>query len=236
MRILTLVRYQGLDLRRNLMQIFMPVMMLGMAGFFAILAHKGAMTGDSLGHAIGVAITVATLIPAAMLTAMSIGEEKERRTLEALLLTPVKPWELISARLLSASIMMIISLTLAVLMFWRPIASPGLLLLYLLLAGGWAIATALLVGVVADDMKGATGYIQMLVTVPFSLQGAPWEHVAPQVWSVLRFTPYRPSLELIRKGMMGGDGWLEPALVLAGWLVATILIALTQIRRRGFVR
>lgn len=237
MRILSMVRYQWIDLRRNLMQIMMPVMMLGMAAFFAVLTRRGAMSNpDSAAHALSVAITVATLIPVGMLTAMAIGEEKERRTLEALLLTPAKSWELIAARLLTSSVMALVSFVLSLLMFWRPIAAPGVLLLYFLLGVGWSITTALWVGVVADDMKGATGIVQMLITVPFSLMGAPWEAVAPKVWEVLRFLPYRPALELVRKGVLGGDGWLEPSLVLAGWLLVALLLTVAQIRRKGFVR
>lgn len=236
MRVFSMVRYQWIDLRRNMMQIMMPVMMLGMAAFFAILARRGAMGPDSVAHALAVAITVATLIPVGMLTAMSIGEEKERRTLEALLLTPAKPWELIAARLFTSAAMALVSFVVALLLFWRPIAAPGVLLLYFLLGVGWSITTGLLIGVVADDMKSATGMVQMLITVPFSLMGAPWEAVAPSVWSVLRFTPWRPALDLVRMGVLGGDRWLEPSLVLAGWLLVVLVLTATQIRRKGFVR
>lgn len=236
MRILSLVRYQWVDLRRNLMQIFMPIMMLGMAAMFAFMARRGMMGPDSMAHALSVAITVATLIPVGMLTAMSIGEEKERRTLEALLLTPAKPWELIAARLLTSLVIALVSFVLSLSLFWIPIAAPGVLLLYFLLGVGWTITTGLLIGVVADDMKSATGMIQFLITVPFSLMGAPWEAVAPKVWDVLRFTPYRPALDLVRKGVLGGDGWLEPSLILAGWLLLALVLTLIQIRRKGFVR
>lgn len=236
MRVLSMVRYQWIDLRRNLMQIMMPVMMLGMAAMFAFIARRGLMGPDSMAHALSVAITVATLVPVGMLTAMSIGEEKERRTLEALLLTPAKPWELIVARLSTSAMMALVSFLLSLALFWLPIASPGVLVLYFLLGVGWTITTGLLIGVIADDMKGATGMIQVLITVPLSLMGAPWEAVSPTLWSVLRFTPYRPALDLVRMGVLGGDGWLEPSLVLAGWLLVVLLLTATQIRRKGFVR
>lgn len=236
MRILSLVRYQALDLRRNLMQIGMPVMMLGMAAFFAAVARRGTMGPESMAHLMSVAITIATVIPMAALTAMSIAEEKERRTLEALLLTPTKPWEMITARLLTSSLMALVSFVVALLFFWLPIAAPGVLALYFLLGVGWAMTAALFIGVVANEVKGANGLISILITVPFSLAAAPWEAIAPKVWEVLRFTPYRPALELVRKGMLGGDGWVEPSLVLTGWLLLFLLLAITQIRRKGFVR
>lgn len=236
MRILSMARYQWIDLRRNLMQIMMPVMMLGMAAMFAFMARRGMMGPDSVAHALSVAITVATLIPVGMLTAMSIGEEKERRTLEALLLTPAKPWELIAARLSTSAVLAVVSFLIALALFWLPIASPGVLALYFLLGVGWSMTTGLMIGVVAEDMKSATGMIQFLITVPFSLMGAPWEAVAPKVWAVLRFTPWRPALDLVRQGVLGGDQWLEPSLVLAGWLMVVLLLTATQIRRKGFVR
>jgi ABC-type multidrug transport system permease subunit len=125
---------------------------------------------------------------------------------------------------------------LSLLIFWRPIAAPGLLFLYLVLGAGWTIATGVLVGLIAPDMKVATGLIQPIVTVPFSLMGIPWELIAPKVWTVLRFLPYRPALELARQAVLGGTAWVEPALVLAGWLVVTVGLAVWQVRKRGFLR
>lgn len=236
MRILTIIRYQGIDFRRNLTQIGMPLMMLGMTAFFATMTRQRLLSDESLGHLISIALTIATMLPVAMLTAMSIGEEKERRTLEALLLTPIKPWELILARLLSSLILATVTFGLAVLLFWRPIAAPGVLLLYFLLGAGWSMTTGLLVGVIAPDQRTTTGIMSVVVTVPFSLMGAPWADVAPTVWSVLLWTPYRPVLDLARMGMMGGNGWVQPALILTGWLAVTLLLTINQIKKRGFVR
>lgn len=66
--------------------------------------------------------------------------------------------------------------------------------------------------------------------------GVPWEIIAPKVWTVMSFLPYRPALALAQQAAVGGVAWVEPTLVLTGWLVLTVGAAVWQVRKRGFLR
>jgi ABC-2 type transport system permease protein len=104
---------------------------------------------------------VGTLVPA-----MLIAEEKEKKTLEVLMLSPAKPVEVFTGKGLLTLVTMLLFAVLVMLIAGTPGAAYPLILLSTILVSVTCIIIGMIVGLLAQNQM-ATGIIGLPVFLPF---------------------------------------------------------------------
>ena len=190
----------------------------------------------------GLIALVLTLITALM-TAISLSREKERGTLEVLLVSPLRPWQIIVGKVLPYLLLAFANVVTALLAAWGIFRVPfrGSLLLLLLasllyamvgLALGVLIAArtssqrAAMLGAMAGTMLPSTllsGLIFPIASLPGWLQ--PVTYVVPARWFIL------VSRGIMLKGAGVRQLWEELA-VLALMLVVLMAVAIRSFKAR----
>ncbi|NML47713.1 ABC transporter permease [Ramlibacter sp. G-1-2-2] len=200
-------------------------------------------TGDSTWYFVpGLVVLIMTLM-GAFLTSMLIAREWERGTLEALFVTPVRPLELVLAKLLPYFAVGAIDLALCLLAakylfhvpmrgsLWLVVASSLLYLLVSLALGLFisgatrnqfqASQVALLVSFMPAMML--SGFVFDLRNVPLVIQG------------VSRLLPATHFMGLIKTLFLAGDNWgmvLRSCLVLALYALLLVLATRRTLRKK----
>lgn len=174
-------------------------------------------------------IALVLMIITMTLTSVSIVREKEIGTLEQLLVTPIKPYQLILGKIIPYMVIgflnIIFVLTIAVLWFEIPI--KGSILLLLLLSGLFVLTTfglGIFISTISKTQQQAMITAQFFVFFPFiflsgftfSIDNMPW--IIQQVTYLI---PLRYYLEIIRGIILKGAGletlWFQvSALVVFG--------------------
>lgn len=196
MRFVWLVRGELWALKRNRRILMYVAMMLGMAAIYAL---DGEGTADFL----PVVLIVSIYSGIWQMTVNSLVEEKERRTLEALLVTPVRPLEIIGAKAFVGVALAASMSVLILLVFRRPPGAPLVLLLGIALAIGFATASGALVGIVARDLKTSSLYRTPVLAVLVGGTVIPWQDSGLAIAEVMRWLPTRPVQELMWGGWTG---------------------------------
>jgi ABC-2 type transport system permease protein len=187
----------------------------------------------------GVLLLVTTMI----VTSMALVKEREEGTMEQLIVTPLRPGELIAGKLLPfAGIgfgMVTLALPVMLLIFGVPFRGSILLLyalvaLFLLNTLGLGLFISTLVRTQQQAMMLATFFVMM----PFVLLSGfifPVENMPPLIQVLAEFIPLRHFLTIIRGLFLKGVGMAElwpPALALLGWGTAILALAILKSRKR----
>jgi ABC-2 type transport system permease protein len=187
----------------------------------------------------GVLLLVTTMI----VTSMSLVKEREEGTMEQLLVTPIRPVELMIGKLLPFVVIgfMEITLALGVIfgMFGVPLRGNVLLLyafsgLFLLTTLGLGLFVSTLVRTQQQAMMVATFFVMM----PFVLLSGfifPVENMPQAIQMIAAFIPLKYYLEIVRGLFLKGTGWHElwhPALMLLLWGIAILGLASLKFRKR----
>jgi ABC-2 type transport system permease protein len=175
-----------------------------------------------------------------MLTSTSIVRERERGTIEQLIVTPLRPWELVVGKLTPYVLISFLDtieiLTAGVLLFRIPI--NGSLLLLLLLSGLFLVTTlgiGLLISTVANTQQEAMLTTMFTILPSIFLSGFFFPLAAMPVWlrAVSYTIPLRYFLILARSIVLKGAGltslWGE---VLALSVFAVIVMGAAAVRFR----
>jgi len=187
----------------------------------------------------GVLLLVTTMI----VTSMALVKEREDGTMEQLIVTPLRPVELMIGKLLPFVVIGFIEITLALAVilgvFGVPLRGSVLLLyafsgLFLLTTLGLGLFVSTLVKTQQQAMLVAAFFVMM----PFVLLSGfifPVENMPPVIQGLARFIPLKYYLEIVRGLFLKGTGWNElwhPALMLLLWGIAILGLASLKFRKR----
>jgi len=166
------------------------------------------------------------LVVTVTLTAMSIVREKEIGTMEQLMVTPIRPIELIIGKMIPAACVGLIDVllitTAAVALFGVPFEGSGLLLFFcsllFLLTG---LGTGLLISTISQTQQQAALSAFLFATPAFMFSGFvfPIRNMPQVVQYVTYVNPLRYFLEIVRGIMLKGSGvgllWPQMLMLLA---------------------
>ena len=177
-----------------------------------------------------------------ILTATAIVRERERGTIEQLIVTPIRPWELVVGKLLPYVIVALFDtveiLTIGALWFKLPIR--GSLVLILLLSGLFLLTSlgiGLLASTIAKTQQEAMLTVFMTILPSIFLSGFffPLEAMPKVLQWISFFMPLRYYLVIIRSLLLkgvGADMLKSDILALAIFGFAIMTIASLRFRKR----
>ncbi len=175
-----------------------------------------------------------------ILTASAIVRERERGTIEQLIVTPIRPWELMVGKLLPYSILALIN-TLEVLLigtFWFGVPIRGSLVLIFLLSALFlltSLAIGLLASTVANTQQEAilTVFITLLPSIFLSGFFFPITAMPKVLQWISYAVPLKYYLTIIRSLLLKGAGVVElQGEVIALLIFGTALMGLATLRFR----
>ncbi len=182
------------------------------------------------------------MIISTVLTAMAIVKEKERGTIEQLIVTPIKPVELIAGKLLPFAMISVIDIVLVTLVavFWFKIPLHGSFVLLFLLAALFMLTTlglGLFISTISKTQQQAM-MISMLLIMPIILLSGVMSPIENMPVGVQYFTfliPLRYFIVIVRSIFMKGAGmsilWPD-ALALAVFGIVFFLLSAGRFQKR----
>jgi len=182
----------------------------------------------------GLVALVLTLVTALM-TAISLSREKERGTLEVLLVSPLRPWQIVLGKVLPYLLLAFANVVTALLAAWLVFRVPfrgsvALLLFASLLYAMVGLALGVLIAAATDSQRAAmigamagtmlptvmlSGMIFPIASLPGWLQ--PVTYVVPARWFIV------VSRGIMLKGV--GVEYLWPSLLVLVTMLAVLLVA-----------
>jgi ABC-2 type transport system permease protein len=230
MNLRALVVAQLQDIARNPMLVVFWGILLAIG-----LVMKLMVPEDGFSILAGMLLLMAAYFVGWQVPAATLAEEKEKRLLEALFLTPIRPWQLVLVKFgLGVGLNLLFGIGM-VLILGRMPSSPGLLLVGYLVVSLFTVAGGTLLGLLIKDMRSlGAGGTPILLALMFA-STLPWEQFQPQVWAMQVYLPTRPAIELLRAGYLG-----EPLpigrdlLVMLAYTGLVLLISTRLVRRLAF--
>ncbi len=162
-------------------------------------------------------VAMLLLLVTGMLTAMAIVKEREVGTLEQLIVTPIKSWQLILGKLVPFVLIGIfdVILVLTVGRFWFNVPMRGNIF-FLFFSGGIFLLSSLGIGLfvstVSHSQQQAAMTMQFFIFIPFLyLSGFtfPIENMPQWVQYLTYAIPLRYFLEIVRGIFLKGDGFMN---------------------------
>lgn len=172
-------------------------------------------------------VALVLMIITMTLTALGIVKEKEIGTLEQLMVTPIKPFELIIGKLIPFIIIGFIDvlIVLAIAYFWFGVPLRGSLMLLFALSGLFILTTlglGLFVSTISKSQQQAMLIAQFFFFMPFIFLSGfafPIRNMPELIQYVTYLIPLRYFLEIVRGVFLKGSGLSEL------WPQATALLA-----------
>ena len=186
---------------------------------------------------------VLLLVTTMLVTSMSLVKEREDGTMEQLIVTPLRPMELMIGKLLPFVFIGLIEVTLALGVIRGVFSIPlrGSVLLLYAFSGLFLLTTlgmGLLVSTLVKTQQQAMMVASFFVMMPFILLSGfifPVENMPAAIQALAALIPLKYYLEIVRGIFLKGTGWQElwpPALVLLLWGVGILTIASLNFRKR----
>jgi ABC-2 type transport system permease protein len=188
-------------------------------------------------------LAMVLMVMTLLLSAMGVVREKEVGTMEQLIVTPIRPWQLLVGKLAPFALIGIVQVFLitavVVFGFGVPLRGSfllllGLTLLFLLVTLGLGLFVSTIVQNQQQAMMGAA-FMGMIPMVYLSGLIFPIENMPPAIQLITYAIPLRYYAEIIRGVFLRGSGlgvlWPQ-ALTLAGMGVAIMTIASLRFRKR----
>lgn len=182
-------------------------------------------------------VALVLMIITMTLTSLGIVREKENGTLEQLMVTPIRPWQLILGKLLPFVVLGFVDmvLVLSVARFWFGVPLNGSVTLLFALSLLFVLTTlglGLFVSTIARTQQQAMLIAQFFFFMPFLFLSGfafPIANMPPVIRAVTYVIPLRYFLEIIRgiflKGLGFADLWPQAAAMLAiGVAVLTVSV------------
>ncbi|MEI8140099.1 MAG: ABC transporter permease [bacterium] len=186
---------------------------------------------------------VLLLVTTMLVTSMSLVKEREDGTMEQLIVTPLRPAELMIGKLLPFVLIGLIEVTLALGVIRGVFGIPlrGNVLLLYAFSGLFLLTTlgmGLLVSALVKTQQQAMMVAAFFVLMPFVLLSGfifPIENMPAGIQVLAAFIPLKYYLEIVRGLFLKGTGFNElwhPALILFLWGVGILSIASLKFRKR----
>jgi len=183
------------------------------------------------------------MVTTLMITSMALVKEREEGTMEQLIVTPLRPGEIIAGKLLPFVIIGIIELVFALLVirFVFQIHMRGSLLTLVVFSALFLLTTlglGLFVSTLVKTQQQAMLISVFFVMMPFMLLSGfafPIENMPQSIQVVTCLIPLTYFLTAVRGIYLKELGWAElwiQALILFGWGVAILGIAVANFRKR----
>ncbi|HET6679659.1 MAG TPA: ABC transporter permease [Gemmatimonadaceae bacterium] len=190
----------------------------------------------------GLIALVLTLV-SALMTAISLSREKERGTLEVLLVSPLRPWQIIIGKVLPYLILAFANVSTALLVAWLVFAVPFRGSLVLLLAASTlytmvGLALGVLIASRTSSQRAAMLGALLGTMLPSTLLSGmifPIGSMPGWLQPVTLIVPARWFIVVARGIMLKGVGLAElhePLLVLTGMLVVFLVLAIRSFKPR----
>jgi ABC-2 type transport system permease protein len=188
-------------------------------------------------------VALVLMIVTMMLTSLGIVKEKEIGTLEQLMVTPIKPYQLILGKLIPFVIIgyIDVSIVLAIARFWFGVPAVGSVVLLFALSGLFLLTTlglGLFISTIARSQQQAMLIAQFFFFMPFLFLSGFTFAIAnmPVVIQYLAyFIPLRYFLEIVRgiflKGTTIAELWPQ-ALALLLFGVAILTLSVLRFRKK----
>jgi ABC-2 type transport system permease protein len=188
-------------------------------------------------------VALILMIITATLTSVSLVKEKEIGTMEQLLVSPLRPWELILGKLIPFVILgffdVLVVLSFAVFLFDIPIR--GSILTLFLLSVCFVLSTlsmGLLISTISHTQQQALMTAQLFVFFPWMMLSGftfPIENMPTSIQLLTYLIPLRYFIEIIRGLFLKGVGldilWHQ-GLALLGFGVGLLTISVLRFRKR----
>ncbi len=173
-----------------------------------------------------------------MLTSLAIVRERERGTIEQLIVTPIRNWELMVAKITPYVLMSMVNVAIILIVgtAWFGVPIRGSIGLLVALTGLFLLPNlglGLLISTIAKTQQEATALIQPIILPSFFLAGFlfPLAALPPFLQFVSYFIPLRYFLVIVRGVIVKGVG-IEVLLPQVGALVIfSLLLLFVAIRR-----
>jgi ABC-2 type transport system permease protein len=186
---------------------------------------------------------VLLLVTTMLVTSMSLVKEREDGTMEQLIVTPLRPAELMIGKLLPFVLIGLIEVTLALGVIRGVFGIPlrGNVLLLYAFSGLFLLTTlgmGLLVSTLVKTQQQAMMVAAFFVLMPFVLLSGfifPVENMPAAIQTLAAFIPLKYYLEIVRGLFLKGTGFNElwyPALILFLWGVGILAIASLKFRKK----
>ena len=188
-------------------------------------------------------VALVLMIITMTLTALGIVKEKELGTLEQLMVTPIKPFELIIGKLIPFIIIGFIDviIVLAIAYFWFGVPLRGSLILLFALSGLFILTTlglGLFVSTIATSQQQAMLIAQFFFFMPFMFLSGfalPIRNMPELIQYVTYLIPLRYYLEIVRGLFLKGSGlselWPQTAALLA-FGVAILTLSVLRFQKK----
>jgi len=186
---------------------------------------------------------VLLLVTTMLVTSMSLVKEREDGTMEQLIVTPLRPVELMAGKLLPFVVIAFVEITLALAVIWLVfgIGVRGSILLLYALSGLFLLTTlglGLFVSTLVKTQQQAMMVATFFVMMPFVLLSGfifPVENMPQGIQAIAQVIPLKYYLTIVRGLFLKGTGLndlCQPALVLLVWGVGIFSLAALKFRKR----
>jgi ABC-2 type transport system permease protein len=186
---------------------------------------------------------VLLLVTTMLVTSMALVKEREDGTMEQLIVTPLRPMELMIGKLLPFVFIGLIEVTLALGVIRGVFDIPlrGSLFLLYAFSGLFLLTTlgmGLLISTLVKTQQQAMMIAAFFVLMPFVLLSGfifPVENMPPPIQLLAALIPLKYYLEIVRGLFLKGTGLAElwqPALVLLVWGLGILTIAAFKFRQK----
>lgn len=230
MRFYSLLRGEYWALKRNKRVLLYLGMMIAMALIWAMDAQDAPSF-------LPVLMVVSIYTSIWQMTVTSLVEEKERRTLEALLVTPARPLEIIAAKASVGALMATLLSAVTLLVFRQQPGSPLVLLIGFLTCLGFGTASGALVGIVARDLKTSSLFRTPTLAVLVGATIIPWQDSRWALAEVMRWLPMRPVQELLWGGWTGAPiPVAQNVIVMLAYTLVFLVVGSSILRRQATSR
>lgn len=232
MRLLAIVKSQWVETYRNPTQALMPLLIIATSLVFSMASSNGAEPSPAPMVLIMCVIMVGSQLPA-----LSMAEEKEKRTMEAILLTPVRPLEMIGAKLLVSGVICALTSLAATAILKASPVRPGMAILGVLLGVLFNGALGVTIGLLSKDQKSA-GIIGTPVVMLLLFAGIlPVSQVPPLVATIMKWLPTLPMNQLFEAAFSGGEfPSIRNALVALVYTILAYALSALLMRRQASAR
>ncbi|MEI8134471.1 MAG: ABC transporter permease [bacterium] len=184
-------------------------------------------------------VAILLLVITGMLTAMAIVKEREVGTLEQLIVTPIKSWQLMIGKLIPFILIGFfdVLLVLTAGRYWFNVPMQGSVFFLFFCSGVFLLSSlgiGLFVSTVSHSQQQAAMTMQFFIFIPFLyLSGFtfPVENMPKWIQYITYIIPLRYFLEIVRDIFLKGDGFsnLWPQL-LAMFSIGVVMLSMSMIR------
>jgi len=197
---------------------------------------------ESVFYMVPAVLGVVLLVVAGTLTALAVVRERETGTLEQIMVTPLRAWELLMGKLIPFTVVgcLDLALVLSVVLFWFRVPLRGSLLLLIgssLLFLLSTLGLGLLVSTVSRTQQQAL-FTMFLILMPSILLSGfvfPIANMPPPIQPLTYLIPLRYFLVIVRSVMLKGSGlaalWPQ-VLALAAWSLGLFAAGTARFRKR----